>query len=104
MNMRKKKAGCGGHQQPANIDHQQPPYRLPCRRVNPPHRSFRGRRDRAPARPLASSDTVSLGLLLLFLSANANGLTSREARKGWGLAARWTERYVTARRSAKEGT
>jgi hypothetical protein len=32
--------------------------------------------------------------LILLLSANANGLAPREARKGWGLAERWAGQYV----------
>jgi hypothetical protein len=94
MILRNKNAGCGEHQQPATIVRQQPLYHPPRRRVNTSHHNFPGRRDRAPARPSASSDTVSLGVLLLLLSANANRLTSREACKGWGLAERWAGQYV----------
>jgi hypothetical protein len=66
--------------------------------------------DRRPAqaparesRPAASSDAVSLGLLILLLTIPGNDLDPRQTRAGWDLAAKWAGRYIETKHVA-EGT
>jgi hypothetical protein len=89
-----KKAGCGGHQQPA-ASYQQSTYHCSHPPVKGTRQKFPGRLPAQP-RPAASPDGATVGLLLLLLSAVGNELSPSQARQGWALAARWASAYVAA--------
>jgi hypothetical protein len=104
MTLRNKKAGCGGHQQPAGIQQQQEYHRTHLH-VNRPRQIFGPHRDRRPAqapspapRPGTSADAAALALLVCALALQAGGLHPKQRSAAWQHVSRRAGQIIDARR------